>query len=459
VATGSTPSSGTDRPRPDPDEASEQRSPDAPASPPQRSSRDVDPARRAFFLEFGKQAVSAVGQVAGMADMASRSATAVAGELLGLDEDAAARPAFTRSGATTDPVVSAAPAGDDAFASAFRLTDEGLVLLDQRAIPERLDEVVARRGSDVAYYLRLGVARGGPLMAQAAAYGLALTAAERADAPAEGRDLELRRTERALVEARPSSRLVGWAVERMRGVADAAAPSTGGAELARLLRAEADAIAAHVSASQAAIAGGLASALSDAPDRALAVLLHGSQGALAGGLVGAGIGALARLRDEGRELHVFVTEGRPFMDGARLASWELRQADLEHRLIPDAAVAWLLAREELDAVLVSAEWVAANGDVGALLGSQTIAGLIAAMPTDRARPRLLVGGLAAARDPRTADGSAIPVELRPARDLAAYLADVPIRAGDALVPAADVIPAAAVDALITETDGAAGTGG
>ena len=79
-----------------------------------------------------------------------------------------------------------------------------------------------------------------------------------------------------------------------------------------------------------------------------------------------------------------------------------------------------------------------------------IAGLLAAVSPGRARPRLLVSGLAATRDPGTADGAAIPVELRPARELAAYLADVPIRTSDALVPAADVIPAAAVDALITE---------
>lgn len=411
----------------------------------------MDPARRAFFFELGKQAVTAVGQVAGMADMATRSATAMAGELLGLDEDPGARPAFTRSGATTDPVVSlAAPAGEHAFRSAYRLADDGLVLLDQRAIPERLDEVIARRGSDVAYYLRLGVARGGPLMAQAAAYGLALTAAERADAPAEARAQELRRTGRALVEARPSSRLVAWAVERMRAAGQAAGHPARGAELAGALRAEADAIATEIAAAQAAIAGALAAALPAPVDRPLAVLLHGSQGALAGGFVGAGVSALSRLRDEGRELRLFVTEGRPFMDGARLASWELRQAELDHRIIPDSAVAWLLEHEDLDAVLVSAEWIAANGDVGALVGSGAIAGLLAAVSPGRARPRLLVSGLAATRDPGTADGAAIPVELRPARELAAYLADVPIRTSDALVPAADVIPAAAVDALITE---------
>ena len=76
--------------------------------------------------------------------------------------------------------------------------------------------------------------------------------------------------------------------------------------------------------------------------------------------------------------------------------------------------------------------------------------------------RILQLRLDATRDPETPDGAAIPVELRPARDLSAYLADVPVRASDALVPAADVIPADAIDAFITETvpvgpaDGTAG---
>ena len=411
----------------------------------------VDTERRAFFLDFGKQTLSAVGQVAGMTNAASRTASAIANELLGLEESPADRPAFVRSGATTDPVVSAAaPAAEDAFRSAYRLAGEELVILDQRGIPEALDEVAALRGRDVAYYLRLGVARGGALMAQLAAYGLALTAAERSELPVEQRRVELLRTERALVESRPSSRAIRWAMERMHSAIEELPESTSGTDLAQALRVAADTIADDIRTANASVAAALVERLPTPSDRPLAVLLHGSQGALAGGLVGTGITALAKLRDAGRELRIFVTEGRPFMDGARLASWELRQGDLDHRIVPDSAVAWLLARERLDVVLISAEWIAQNGDVGALVGARGIAQLVQAMPDGDARPQVIVSGLDACRDPDTIDGAAIPAELRPAKDLTAYLADVPVRSSDALVPATDVVPAAAIDMLVTE---------
>jgi methylthioribose-1-phosphate isomerase len=140
------------------------------------------------------------------------------------------------------------------------------------------------------------------------------------------------------------------------------------------------------------------------------------------------------------------------MDGARLASWELRQAGIEHKVIPDSAVAWLFEREPIDAVLIDAEWIAANGDSGAVIGSRAIAAQAAAVghEADRTRPRVIVCGLCAVIDPATPDGAAIPVELRPARDQAAYLAELSIRGSDALVPASDVIPVEAISALVTE---------
>lgn len=382
-----------------------------------------------------------------MADAASRSATAMAGELLGLDEPrAASQRGFTRAGPTSEPVVSAGvPAGDGAFRSAYRLTGDELLLLDQRRIPEAVEEVVAKRGSDVAYYLRLGVCRGGSLLAQVAAYGLALTAAERAGEPAEARATELRRTRQALVEARPSVRLTRWALDRLEAAVAGSPGTASGNEAAAALRAEADAIAADLTAWQASIAATLAGTLLAPDTRALSVLLHGSQGALSGGQLGAGVTALADLAAGGRELRVFVTEGRPFMDGARLTAWELRQAGIEHRLVPDAAVAWLLAREPVDAVIVAAEWAAANGDVGALLGSRAVALL-----AHSAGAKVIVYGPSAVRDQDTPDGSAIPEELRPARELSAYLRDVPVRVSDALVPASDVIPAAVVETFVTE---------
>jgi methylthioribose-1-phosphate isomerase len=446
--TGSTASSGTEGPDPqDPQEAAE-----APAGAEgQPTEPEHDPARRAFFFQFGKQAATAAAQVAGMADVVGRTSSAMAGELLGLDDSGstAERPPFERSGVATDPVVSAAePAGEDSHRSAYRLAGDELVMLDQRRIPEALDEVVAVRGSDVAYYLRLGVARGGPLMAQLAAYGLALTASERIDGPAEARDLELRRTRRALVEARASSRLLAWSTERMQGAISGLGPSSPGAEVATTMRDEADAIARDITTWEAAVAARLVEQLPQPGGRPLTVLLHGDHGPLSTGQLGAGLAALTRLRDAGRELRLYVTEGRPFMDGARLASWELRQAGLEHKIIPDAGVAWLFDREPVDAVLVRAEWVAANGDTGALVGARAVAQLAAAVEGEQ--PRLIVLGPTAVIDPSTPDGAAIPTELRPARDLSTYLADVPVRAADALVPAADVIPGALVAVMVSE---------
>ncbi len=424
---------------------------DAPTADP---SLDHDAERRAFFFQFGKQAVTAVGQAAGMADIVSRTSSGVAASLLGLGqgEESKGRPEFTRSGNTPVVSVAAPPAAEDSFRSAYRVAGDELLLLDQRGIPERLDKVVAKRGSDVAYYLRLGVTRGGPVMAQVAAYGVALTAAERAIQPASRRDVELHRTQRALIEARPSSRLLVWAMERMTAAVVDLSGDSDGAEAAAVLRAEADAIATGFQSHHAAISVALTRELPQPDGRPLAVLVHGDQGALSGGLIGTGLAALRRLRDEGRELRIFVTETRPFMDGARTASWELRQAGIDHKIIPDAAVAWLFERETIDAVLIAAEWIAANGDTAAVIGGRAIAQQATLAPRDRdgARPRVIVSGVSATIDPGVADGAAIPVELRPARDLSAYLAEVPIRATDALVPATDVIPADTISALVTE---------
>jgi methylthioribose-1-phosphate isomerase len=289
-------------------------------------------------------------------------------------------------------------------------------------------------------------------MAQLAAYGLALTAAERASQPGSRREVESRRTQRALIEARPSSRLVGWAMERMSAATVGFSEDSDGPAVAAVLRAEADAIAAEFQSAHAAIASALAEVLPQPEDRPLAVLVHGDQGALHGGSIGTGLTALRRLRDEGRDLRIYVTETRPFMDGARLASWELRQADLAHKVIADSAVAWLFERETIDAVLVAAEWIATNGDTAAVIGSRAVAqqAALASPGGDGARPRVIVSGVSASIDPGCPDGQAIPVELRPARDLSAYLADVPIRASDAVVPATDVIPAELIGTLVTE---------
>jgi methylthioribose-1-phosphate isomerase len=363
----------------------------------------------------------------------------------------AAEPSAT--GASAEEEV---PAADHRFRSPYRMVGQELMLLDQRAIPEAITEVVAKRGSDVAYYFRVGLVRGGALLAQVAAIGLSLTAQERAEQSAEARDSELRRTAEALVQARPSMRLVGWAIERMERRRTTLGLEADGAAVAAALRTEAGAIAAELQAHHATIARTLADVLAriaaDAPGRPLGVLVHGDPGALSSGLVGVVPTALRRLRDDGQALRIFITETRPFMDGARLASWELRQAGLDHKVVADAAVAWLLQQEAIDVLIVSAEWVAANGDCAAVSGSRGVVLQAVAMPgwSGVSQPAVVVCALAATVDATAPDGAAIPVELRPVREAVAYLAGVPLRASDVLVPACDIVPAAAISALLTE---------
>ncbi len=154
-----------------------------------------------------------------MADIVGRTSSALAGELLGLDEAEAEgqRPAFARSGLTSDPVVSAAePAAEDTFRSAYRLSDEGVVILDQRRLPEALEEVVA----SVAAMSPTTCGWASPAAARSwPGFGGLWPGPDRdraRRAAAEQRHVELRRTASALFDARVSSRLLAWAIERMR---------------------------------------------------------------------------------------------------------------------------------------------------------------------------------------------------------------------------------------------------
>jgi methylthioribose-1-phosphate isomerase len=485
VATTSTASSGTEGPEPsEPREgtqaeggpgsqaghpsalpASGQAAPPTPdGTPTKPPPTDHDPARRAFFKAFGRQAVTTVGQVAGLADALGMGPTLAAANLLGLGRGSgtvAPRPrTFTPtprvapspgSPAATRALTSTVQA-ETAHRSPFRLDGTTIRVLDQRGLPGKVEEVVCRRATDVVFYLRVGAARGGPLMAQLAAYALAMSAEETKERSGAFRDGEARRVRRSLTLARPSSRLVPWAVERMARVVARYPGDEDGPAAAQALREEADRIAGLMQVDQAAIARHLVASLPSPEGRPLSLLVHGAPGAVAGGAMGTVITAITTMAGEGRALTVRVTETRPFLDGARLTTWELRQAGIVHQVLPDSAVAWLLANEPVDAILMAGEWIAANGDTATVVGGRAIA-LQAAAGQDGSGERpvpLLVTALTATIDPAIPDGAAIPGEMRPARELSAFQ---PVFSADrlnALNPATDVIPARLVGALVTE---------
>jgi methylthioribose-1-phosphate isomerase len=437
VDTTSTASSSTDAPGPD-DRQPTEGTPPAHASDTPRPTHD--PERRAFFRLFGRQAAQTVAQVAGVASAVSQMPV---NALTGLVELTAPQPAplpASRPAAT--------PATDAPYRSPYRVTDDAIHLLDQRKLPDVADEQLCRRGSDVAYYFRVGAARGGPLMAQLASYGLAFSARDLRERSPDARRAELRRVGRALIQARTGSRMLRWAVERAWALVDALPDDTDGATVAAVLRADADARAADADLDHAAIARALETALPRPEGRALEVLIHGDPGALSAGLVGPAFVALTNRIAAGGPIRAWVTESAPGMEGARLASWELATLDIDHQVLPDMAVGALFERERIDAVLVAGDWIAADGDVAGLVGGRVVAGM-AAMARGGPVPVFVTAPIATF-DPETPDGTEVPMEERPGRELQTYVTGTRLPRARAWNRGNDVVPAAWVHRIVTE---------
>jgi methylthioribose-1-phosphate isomerase len=184
-----------------------------------------------------------------------------------------------------------------------------------------------------------------------------------------------------------------------------------------VLRAEADAIAAQAALGHARLGRLGAESLSAADGTIENVLLHGEMGPLSCGLVGTGFAVVQAIQavqathavpPSDRPVHVWVTDGGRSLDGARLSAMQLAQLDTPHTVVADAAVGWLFDNRRLDAVLLRGDWVCANGDTGAPIGSLGVARLAAA-----AGVPVSVCATGSAFDLASVDGAAVPMEMRP----------------------------------------------
>lgn len=408
-----------------------------------------DVGRRTFFRHLGRNAVRAAGNAAGTAAVVRRGSLAAAGGLLGFgldtDEDRLADVATgTAAGAPSHLPGSALGAGDDVpaavapramveYRSAYRLVGDTLLVLDQRRLPAELVDITCADASDVARAVADGAVTGAPVTAQIAAYGLYLSALRLASGAPVDADATIARAADALRVARPSSRPLAYAVDRMLArwaiVRRTARSSVETASIeVDALRAEADAIASESQLDHAKLARRAAASIVTPDGRPTGLLVHGSTGALAGGMLGTALGVVQRLVADGRDVEVWATEARPTLAGTRLVALELDRLGVRHRVIPDAAAGAVLASGTIDAVLVGAELVARNGDVVNVLGTMPLAAAAAAVgvPVLVCAPSCTIAldildGASARRD-----------------------------AGTVGVPELDVTPAAFITALYTE---------
>jgi methylthioribose-1-phosphate isomerase len=317
---------------------------------------------------------------------------------------------------------------------ALRWDGRRLEVLDQTLLPETEEWLPLSGADDTAEAIRRLAVRGAPLIGVAAAYGLAMEVARMPSPPTLG---ALERGWATLRQARPTAVNLAHAVDRVRQAALAAGPTT----MAAAARAEAQRIHAEEDAASSAIAEHGASLLGGA--RRIAT--HCNTGALAAGGNGTALAVIFELHARG-PLQVLAGETRPLLQGARLTVWELARAGVGHELVVDGAMAGLIARGEVDAVIVGCDRVAANGDTANKVGTYGLA-----LAARAAGIPFVVAGPTSTIDLDLPDGDGIAIEEREADEVRSFgaaastLPDTPVRN-----PAFDVTPASLISALVTE---------
>lgn len=320
-------------------------------------------------------------------------------------------------------------------------TDAGVRFIDQTKLPTEETYVTCTSYEEVANAIRTMIVRGAPAIGVAAAMGVALGVRD-----SQARDhAELRRDldhiSEVLAATRPTAVNLFWGIGRMRDKFE----QVGALPIPRIQK-------ELVSEAQRMLVEDIAA--NEAMGRHGAVLLPSSGGVLthcnAGALATCGYGtALGVIRaavDSGKKLHMFVDETRPFLQGSRLTAWELMKDHIPTTLISDNMAGSMMQQGKIDAVIVGADRIAANGDVANKIGTYTVAVLAKehGIPFYVAAPFSTV-------DLATADGSQIPIEQRSSREVT-HLAGKQIAPDgvDVENPAFDVTPNAYVTAIITE---------
>jgi len=316
-----------------------------------------------------------------------------------------------------------------------------LELIDQRALPQRIAYVSCSNAAEVAAAIRDMVVRGAPAIGCAAAYGIALEAARPTFASVGEFHRALDIAFAALAGSRPTAVNLFWALDRMRRTLDAVRGSSR-EEISSRLAAEAAAIEREDVEVNRSI-GRHGAAL--VPDGAR-ILTHCNAGALATAGHGTALGVVRSARDAGKAVSIIATETRPYLQGARLTAWEMVQEAIPVTLVTDNMAGHLMQRGAVDLVLVGADRIAANGDVANKIGTYTLAVLAA-----RHGIPLYVAAPLSTIDLKITDGSAIPIEERPASEVAGFRGERWAAEGAAFAnPAFDITPAALVTGLVTE---------
>jgi methylthioribose-1-phosphate isomerase len=293
----------------------------------------------------------------------------------------------------------------------LRYEDGILLVLDQTRLPGEEIWLRCTSPAEVADAIARLAVRGAPAIGVAAAYGLSLASRDDFEAAAE-----------LLAAARPTAVNLRWAVDQVR-----AAGPDGALDAARAIEERERDATRRIAEHGAALFG--------SSER---VLTHCNTGALATTGSGTALGVIEAAWRNGSVEQVWVGETRPLNQGARLTAWELDRVGIPFKVVTDSSAGLLMARGQVDRVVVGADRIAANGDVANKIGTYPLAVLAHhhGIPFIVAAPTSTV-------DPSTPSGADIPIEQRDPSEVTPH-------GHPAANYAFDITPAALVTAIVTE---------
>ena len=320
-------------------------------------------------------------------------------------------------------------------------TDKGVRFIDQTKLPTEEIYVVCKTHEQVADAIRTMIVRGAPAIGVAAAMGIALGAKDSKAETVGDLKRDLDQICDNMGKTRPTAVNLFWAIRRMQEkferlrIRPIAQIKQELVEEAKRMHAE------DIAANQAMGRHGATLMPSEG-----GVLTHCNAGALATAGYGTALGVIRAAVEQGKKIHVYADETRPFLQGSRLTAWELMKDGIPTTVISDNMAGAMMRQGKIGAIVVGADRIAANGDVANKIGTYSVA----VLAKENGIPFYVAAPISTV-DLACATGEKIPIEQRNAREITHIAGKQMTPDGVSIEnPAFDVTPAKYISAIITE---------
>jgi len=319
--------------------------------------------------------------------------------------------------------------------------DGKVFLIDQRKLPLKYEIINCSTYQEVAEAIKKMKIRGAPAIGVAAAFGIALAAYSSKANTYKKFSLDIEKAKNCIALTRPTAVNLFWALERMMNLINKK-KDVDLFTLKDIILQEAKNIAQEDIEVNKAMGKHGSLLIKDGDS----ILTHCNAGALATVDHGTALGVIRTAFQEGKNIHVYVDETRPVLQGARLTTWELTQGKIPFTLITDNMAGFLMSKKKIDLIIVGADRIARNGDVVNKIGTYSLSVL-----ARENKVPFYVAAPISTIDLSLKSGEGIPIEERDPKEVTHILGKQITPAGVKVFnPAFDLTPNRYIEAIITE---------